>query len=144
MTASLKTVRIEKTFPVSAERLWEAWLDPEILKRWLAPGVMKVTGVSVDPSEGGEYRLQMRDPGGALAEVEASFVALVPQQRIELQWQWKGLSGVALLVVEFVPVSENETLLRLSHGEFGSMDETQNHQNGWQGCLDKLFKVLAA
>ncbi|MDX1695435.1 MAG: SRPBCC domain-containing protein [Ketobacteraceae bacterium] len=142
MAGDLKTVRIEKRFAAAPEALYQAWLDPDKVRRWLAPGVMKVSDLDIEPLQGGKYCLKMRDTSGAEVEVDARVEALEPGSRIELQWQWKGLSGPGRVVIDLARVSDTETRLRLAHGIFETMDETQNHENGWNACLDKLVRVL--
>lgn len=142
MTGSIKSVCIHRTFAAPAADVFRAWTDQEQVKRWLAPGVMKVTRVEIDPVEGGAYCLLMKDPTGAQAEVEGKIRTLAANKQLDIEWQWKGSAQPGLLSVEFIPLNDSETELRLNHGDFPSMDETQNHENGWSICLDKLAKAI--
>lgn len=143
MAGSIKSVCIHRTFAAPAATLFQAWTDQEQVKCWLAPGVMKVTRVAIDPVEGGVYSLQMMDPAGGQAEVEGKIRRLVPDRELDIQWQWKGVTQPGLLRIELIAVNASETELRLNHGDFASMDETQNHANGWSVCLDKLAKAIS-
>lgn len=142
MTAALKTVCIDKTFHAPVAELFQAWIVPERVKRWLSPGVMQVTQVAIEPVEGGCYRLSQRDPGGEQLEVIATIKRLEMDRCLELEWRWQGITQLGILRIELNPRDESVTELRLTHGEFASMDETQNHENGWTVCLEKLAKVL--
>ncbi len=47
--------RVERSFAAPADRVYRAWLDPELRRRWLAPGDAEVTRVEVEERVGGRY-----------------------------------------------------------------------------------------
>ena len=50
-------VRLERTIPASPGQVYRAWLDPELLARWLAPRGYAVTRAEVEERAGGHVRI---------------------------------------------------------------------------------------
>jgi uncharacterized protein YndB with AHSA1/START domain len=46
-------VRIERTISASPERVYRAWLDPDLVRRWMAPGGFEATQVEIEERVGG-------------------------------------------------------------------------------------------
>lgn len=58
-----KTV-LRRAFAASDAEVFEAWTNPETLKRWWGPHIVEVAECEMDPREGGSYRITMRMPDG--------------------------------------------------------------------------------
>ena len=50
-------VRIERTISASPERVYRAWLGPDLVRRWMAPGGFEATQVEIEERVGGHYRV---------------------------------------------------------------------------------------
>ena len=60
------SIRLRQRFDASRDRVFKAWTDPDVLKRWWCPDGWKPTEIEVDLRVGGTYRLGMvRRAGGA-------------------------------------------------------------------------------
>jgi RNA polymerase sigma factor (sigma-70 family) len=57
MTAERTAVRLRRTIFATPDRVYRAWLDPDLLRRWLAPPGFVVTRVEVDERAGGRWRV---------------------------------------------------------------------------------------
>ena len=58
-------VRVSEKFRASSERVFDAWLDPEIAGQWLfATASRPMTSVTIDARAGGAFRLVDRNDGG--------------------------------------------------------------------------------
>ena len=53
-------VRTERTFPAPAHRVYRAWLDPQLVRRWMAPGSQEVIRAEIDERPGGAYPMPCR------------------------------------------------------------------------------------
>jgi RNA polymerase primary sigma factor len=60
MTAERAAVRLRRTIFAKPDRVYRAWLDPDLLRRWLAPPGFVVTRVEVDERAGGLWRVWLR------------------------------------------------------------------------------------
>ena len=66
-TTTATALRMERTFDASRDAVFDAWTNPEVLRRWWAVGPDWETPLAVvDLREGGAYRLTMRDPGSGM------------------------------------------------------------------------------
>jgi lysyl-tRNA synthetase class 1 len=72
-TTELRTdlsLSIDRVIKAPAEKLFQAWLDPEMLKKFMLPGPnMSLPSAKVDAREGGRFDLIMRDWFKAIYEV---------------------------------------------------------------------------
>ena len=85
MTTTAPTeLRLERTFAAAPERVFDAWTNPEVLRRWWAAAVDGDTPrADVDLRVGGGYRLTMHDPGNDTEfTVMGEFTAIDPPDRI--------------------------------------------------------------
>ena len=59
MTPKAKSpvVRLERTIPAPPDQVYRAWLDPEVLRRWLAPGGLEVSRLELEARVGGRLRV---------------------------------------------------------------------------------------
>jgi uncharacterized protein YndB with AHSA1/START domain len=83
-------MRIERTLPASPHRVNRAWLEPELIRRWMAPGSYEVTRVEVDERVGGRYRIWQASAGVPVGGFECEILQLVPDERIAWRWGFAG------------------------------------------------------
>jgi uncharacterized protein YndB with AHSA1/START domain len=56
-------VRLERVIRASPHEVYRAWLDPDLLRQWLAPGGIAVERAEVEAHVGGRYRIWHADAG---------------------------------------------------------------------------------
>jgi uncharacterized protein YndB with AHSA1/START domain len=153
MTAQQATVRITRSIPAPADRVFRAWLEPELLRRWMTPG-LDVTHAEVDPRVGGHFRVRQGTAGETSGGFEAEIIELVQNERIVFKWGMVGpklLEGPVYdsrLTVTFRQTADNSTELTLVHERleelYAAMPEVAGQfEAGWVFVLDKLAKELA-
>ena len=62
--ADALTLRIERTIRAPRDRVYNAWVDPEEMKKWSAPPGMTIPEGSQDLRVGGKFRAVMLEPNG--------------------------------------------------------------------------------
>lgn len=55
---------LERTLDAPIDLVWEAYTNPEHMKRWFAPKPYEITEMELDPKPGGIFRLRMVGPDG--------------------------------------------------------------------------------
>ena len=147
-------VRLERTIPASPAQVYRAWLDPELLVRWMAPGAYAVTRAEVDERIGGHFRIWHADPTGtAGGGFDGELAELVPGQRIAFRWGFVGPQrrhGAAfdsLLTVTLREAPDGGTVLTLVHERLGDLAAAlpgvaRNVGPGWEDALGKLAGVV--
>lgn len=152
-TAEQDVVRLHRTIPAPPERVYRAWLDPELLPRWMAPGSMRVSRVEVDERVGGRYRIWHADSSGELGGFECELLELVPPVRIVFRWGFVGPERMdgpvydSLLTITLAEAPGGATALTLVHKRLetlrAAMPEAADKVGlGWSMVLDKLADTL--
>ena len=155
MTEEHAAVRIQRTIPAPPHQVYRAWLEPDLLRRWLAPGGLEVTGVEVDERVGGRYRIWQADPatGSDVGGFECELIELVPDRRIVFRWGFIGpdrTSGPAfdsLLTITLREAPGGATELTLVHERLGELAAAmpyvaENVGPGWESALAKLSAAV--
>ena len=146
-------VRIERRIPVPAERVYRAWLDPKLVRQWMAPGDFETTQVEVDERVGGHYRIWQANPNGDEGGYEGEIVELIPNERIVFNWTFVGrdrLGGPHFdtkLTITLREGPAGATTLTLIHERLEGLAEAvpyvaENIRPGWDDVLDKLVALV--
>jgi len=139
MTTGTPTeLRLERTFAAQPERVFAAWTEPEVLRRWWAAAVDGDTPrADVDLRVGGAYRLTMRDPEGTEFTVAGTFTEIDPPHRLAYTWAWQGLDVDTRVTVEFLAEGDG-TRVVITHTGLPSDELRAQHEHGWIAVLDNL------
>lgn len=135
---------LKRTLRAPVEQVYRAWTTPALIMRWFAPGDMTVPQAQADVREGGSYRITMQEPDGESYTTYGIYQQVVPNERLVQTWQWEGSQEQTLLTIEFRALGERTTELTLTHERFATVEAKDQHQDGWQGCLQKLEATLAS
>jgi uncharacterized protein YndB with AHSA1/START domain len=139
-------LRIERIFAADAARVFDAWTNVDMLRRWWPAGPGWETPVAeVDLRPGGHLRLVMRDPDGEEFGGEGTYIEISRPTRLVFTWQWDTAElGTGAQVVE-VTFTENgdgtTTVVLVNRGLTDS--EEQSHHEGWQASFDNLDDALS-
>ncbi len=134
---------IQRRLPAPPARVWQAWTDPELVRRWFSPGAMRVDEAELDVRVGGSYRIVMRSPEGEPHSPAGVYQQVVPGEKLVFSWKWAEAELVTRVTVELRPVGDGETELTLTHEGFVDAADRENHGQGWNGCLAKLPQLVA-
>jgi uncharacterized protein YndB with AHSA1/START domain len=149
---SATTVHVRRAIAAPPERVYRAWLDPQLIARWLAPPSFTVRKAEVDERVGGRLRIWHADgDGNDVGGAESVIVELVPGERIVLEWQFVGPDRITdpatatRLTVTFTPTPDG-TQLDLTHDRLdGLRDEypriAEQVGPGWESALDTLVAL---
>jgi uncharacterized protein YndB with AHSA1/START domain len=144
-TVATTELRITRTYAATAEKVFDAWISTEALKRWFAPSdEFQTSEVAVDARVGGRYRIVMRSPDGEMHRVGGVYREFTPPRKLVFTWAWESTpERESVVTVEFIPRG-GETEVVLVHERFADAAARDHHEKGWNGCLDRLSKVLIA
>ena len=140
------TLVVVRTIAAPAAEVFEAWTDPAMLSRWLAPGPLVVTHASADARVGGEYRIVARDPLGNDHVTTGEYREIVPDTRLVQTWVYHGHPLVeryfTLLTVSFRALSPDSTELTIEQELLITEIDREGNRMGWALCLDKLEQLV--
>ena len=153
--AERAVVRLERTIPASPREVYRAWLEPDLLRRWLAPGSLEVKRVEIDERVGGHYRIWHADSDSDVGGFDCEVLELVPDQRIVFRWGFVGPARTdgpvydSLLTITLREAPEGATALTLVHERLEELaaampQVAKNVRLGWELVLEKLTVTIAA
>ena len=124
------------------DEVYAAWTNPEILKKWFAPGDAEVKVAVANVIVGGTLLVEIRASDGTIWRILGVYREVEPLRRLVHTWAWEGSSTESLVAVDFEPTAPGKTLLTLTHSRFEQTETRDEHERGWSGCLSKLEKLL--
>jgi uncharacterized protein YndB with AHSA1/START domain len=139
-------VRIERTFDAPAEAVFDAWTNPEVMRRWWHAGPeWETPEAEVDLRVGGKVRVMMRGPDGSEVEAGGEYTLIERPHRLAMTWTFSDDPSKAQQLIE-LSFSESEgstTVVMVNSGV--ETDERRNAQDyGWRGCFDELERALTS
>lgn len=142
--ATTETLRLTRFFNAPRARVFRAFTDPAVLKRWWGPEGMNTPNPEVDLRVGGAYRLEMHSSEGTDHVIGGEYREIVAGEKLVFTWAWEsgGMGGETLVTLEFRD-RDGGTELSLTHEGFDSTDSSDAHNRGWSSsfdCLDRDIK----
>src|SRR4051812_16310930 len=135
------SVTVERRIAAPPEALFDAWLDPSCVGKWLfatAGGVMEK--VEIDSRVGGRFTIVERR-GGDLAEHFGEYVELDRPRRLAFDF-WTSFSDERTRVTITIVADGEGALLTLRHEGVWAEFEDRTRQ-GWTMILEGMARVLA-
>lgn len=145
---------ITRTFDAPRALVWQAWTDPEHVKKWWGPQGFNNESCAADLRVGGNFSLAMRAPDGNVYPCVGTFREIVELERIVYEGEateghpcGAGIPPRATVTVSFAE-QDGKTRLTL-HTRFASSERKQAAKEArfvvsWEEALDRLAEVLRA
>lgn len=134
-------VLVTRRIAAAPEAVFDAWLDPDCLGRWLfrtPTGTLE--RVEVEPRAGGRFRVDERR-GGDLAEHHGEYVELDRPRRLAFDF-WTSFSAERTRVtIDIVPDGDGARLTLTHDGVWP--DWADKTRMGWTMILEGLDRSLA-
>ena len=140
-TETSTALRLERTYSASPAEVFQAWTNPQQLKRWFSPSdEMEVPVAEIDLREGGTYKIEMR--GDESFVVSGTYREISDPERLVFTWAWATDPDNESLVTVELSERDGGTALVLTHEQLADPESRTRHEQGWNGCLDRLASVL--
>lgn len=141
--ASDWSIAVDRSVALRVEQVYRAWIEPDLMKRWMAPGTMRVPELTIDATEGGSWQLVMVDVDGSRQKAFGRYTCLSRPGAVDLTWEWEGVHYETAISVTLVQGQiAGKTEVCIEQKGFPSMDAAQSHEAGWNSCLDKLEQLV--
>lgn len=137
-------LELRRTFPAPRERVFQAWTDPEQVKKWFGPKGCTCPEAELDLRVGGRYRFVLEEPDGRHI-VTGEYVEISAPERLVFTWKWEHSpkdSPETLVTVEFLPKGDGTEMV-LTHERFPAEDLRDLHDQGWTSSMECLAELLA-
>jgi uncharacterized protein YndB with AHSA1/START domain len=136
------TVNLNKTVNAPIEKVFDAWLDPGMLTRFIlpAPG-MPQPDVENDPREGGRFTIVMHVGDDKIPHT-GSYLIVDRPNRLVFSWESPYSTDDSTVTLDFKAVDASTTQVELTHVKFLHEEARSDHEGGWGNILDKLNEVI--
>jgi uncharacterized protein YndB with AHSA1/START domain len=136
-------------YPHPISLVYELWVTPRHLERWLSPAddiVMRV--IEFNFREGGEYFFRYTWGENNIFPLRGRFLTIKPEQSLIFTWLPQPPDPDAgkdtMVSIWFRPLSPRETEVEVRHTLFPDGPMRVRHQEGWTGAFNRLRKLLAS
>lgn len=138
------TVKVDKTINAGIEKVFDAWLDPAMLSRFILPDPsMPPPEVENDPREGGRFSIVMQVGDDKLPHT-GSYLTIDRPNRLVFSWESAYSPDDSQVSLNFTAVDDATTRVELEHVKFLHEEARADHEGGWGNILDKLAAVARA
>jgi uncharacterized protein YndB with AHSA1/START domain len=145
------TFTIERTYPVSAHEVFQAWASEQAKDRWFGSGagfLAKTDVYSLDFRVGGVERFEGSLADGRRFQYRAIHQDIVEDERIIMSYDClvnDRRISVSIMTVEFSPAERGATLTITEQGAFlDGLDNNDQRKLGATDNLDQIEKYFAA
>ena len=146
-------VRVERTLQASPDRVFRAFLEPDLIRQWIAPDDLTVDRVTVDPRVGGRLEVWHSRNGVSTGKFEGCFLKIDPPRELVYRWAFvgtepeKGEYFDTLVTVRLRPESSDRTHVSVVHEKLEVLQRGAPHiyvrlVPGWNNCLDQLDRAI--
>jgi uncharacterized protein YndB with AHSA1/START domain len=146
-------VRIERTLHAPPDRVFHAFLEPDLLRQWIAPDELDIDRLSVDARVGGRIEVWHSQNGVSTGKFEGFFLKIDPPRELVYRWAFVGTEPEkegeyfdTLVTVRLRPGAEGQTHISVLHEKLEELQQGAPHifvrlSPGWNNCLDKLDRA---
>ncbi len=139
-------VQIERRFRASPERVFDAWLDPAMIGRWMFGPALRdeeILRLSLDAQVGGAFSFVVRRQGEEIDHV-GRYLYMNRPWRLVFTWGIAGASAEeARVSVDLLPIGM-ECELTLTHELHPHWADYESRTKaGWTKMLDALGSILS-
>lgn len=107
---NLPTIRIIRDFDAPPEKVFRAWIEPDLVVQWLGPKTTEMRIDTWDAHTGGNYRYVALQNGEEVAAFYGSFHEVRPSERLVQTFTWEGMpDGVSLETMTFEDLGNGRT-----------------------------------
>jgi uncharacterized protein YndB with AHSA1/START domain len=143
------TFSIERTYPTTPFRVFAAFADPALKRRWFVEGEgWIIDAYSLDFRVGGYERSRFRFADSPPMGNDTIFLEIVPEQRIVFAYTMTRNDepfSVSLTTIELTPNGATTNLRYTEQGAFlDGTDQSADREQGCRELLEALAETLLA
>ena len=137
-----RLLTITRLFSAPRAQVFDAFIDPAQVLRWLGPPHYPATFAEGDPRPGGAWRACLTgNEHGDEAWQSGVYREINPPERLVYTFGWDQADGTrtqeTVITVTFAD-QDGKTLMTFTQAAFATSDACENHRMGWDGSFDRL------
>lgn len=137
------TVKIDKVINASIEKVFDAWLDPKMLTKFMR-GMpdMPETDVEIDARQGGHFTFIMH-VGDETIPHTGKYLEISRPDKLVFTWASRySVVENSTVTLNFTRIDDTSSKISLSHVKFIDEEARSGHEGGWKYILDQLNEVI--
>jgi uncharacterized protein YndB with AHSA1/START domain len=137
------TVNIEKIINAPIEKVFDAWLNPKMLSKFMrGMPEMAETDVEIDARVGGRFTFTM-NLGDEKIPHTGQYLEISRPDKLVFTWESQySVVDNSTVTLKFTKVDDHKTNISLTHVKFINEEARSGHEEGWGNVLDKLKAVM--
>ena len=137
------SVNVTKTIHAQIEKVFDAWLNPEILSKFILPMPgMPHPETEVDAREGGSFTIVMQVGDDKIPHT-GKYIEISRPNKLIFTWESMFSTEGSTVTLRFNDLGENKTSIDLTHVKFADEESRTDHEGGWGNILETLNVVLS-
>ncbi len=138
------TVNVSKTIKAPITKVFDAWLDPDTLAKFMLPMPgMENSQVKNEAHEGGLFTITMH-VGTNKVPHTGKYIEIDRPKKLVFTWESPESIDGSIVTLNFTELNENQTKVELSHVKFIDEQRRSNHESGWENILNTLFQMFGS
>jgi len=135
-------VNINKTIKAPIEKVFDAWLNPQTLAKFILPMPgMPEPEVENTAEAGGTFKIVMA-VGDEKIPHTGEYIEIERPNKLVFSWQSPCSMDDSRVTLVFKSVDESKTLIELTHIKFIDEATRQDHEGGWGNILEALNAIM--
>jgi uncharacterized protein YndB with AHSA1/START domain len=130
------------TIHAPRERVFDAWVTPDLLGRFLCAGDTHVASIEVDARVGGSFRVVMANERGRY-DHQGRYLEIERPERLRFTWVSAATNGGETDVTVTFDTVDEGTRVTLTHVGLPDAASATRHEGGWQSILGKCCDLFA-
>jgi uncharacterized protein YndB with AHSA1/START domain len=142
-----REVVTERVFDAPREKVFQAFVDPELIPQWWGRRQDTTTVDRMDVREGGDWRFVTEAPDGTTA-FRGTYRVIDPPERLEQTFEWEGMPGhIVVETATFEDLGDGRTKVS-THSRFDTTEDrdgmlASGMETGLGESYERLDELLA-
>ena len=137
------TLNVSKTIHAPIEKVFDAWLNPELLAQFILPMPgMPQPKVENEAQQGGSFTIVMQVGDDKIPHT-GEYLEINRPDKLVFSWLSPFSTDGSQVTIDFKSVDSGTTDVELTHIRFIDEEARANHEGGWTNILEMLDEVLS-
>ena len=137
------TLNVRKTIHAPIEKVFDAWLNPELLAQFILPMPgMPQPEVENDAQQGGNFTIVMQVGDDKIPHT-GEYLEINRPDKLVFSWLSPCSTDGSQVTIDFKAVDSSTTDVELTHVRFIDEETRADHEAGWTNILEMLDEVLS-
>ena len=136
------TLSVSKTINAPIEKVFDAWLDPEMLSKFILPMPgMPQPEVENEPQQGGSFTIIMQVGEDKIPHT-GQYLEISRPDKLVFSWLSPFSTDGSTVTIDFSEMPDGRTNVQLRHIKFIDEEARSDHEGGWTNILQVLNNIL--